>query len=342
MVHDPASTDTGIVKEDKIMTLIWKATKEGLLKTWKLILKIFKVIIPVYLLVSLLDYSGLLDIIASWFEGIMKIFGLPGETALVFLVANGINIYAGLAVLETIVVSLSVNQITTLAFMICFSHSLVMETSILKSVKIPRYLQILIRIFAATLIGLILNLVWKVSCYGQNNEIHYRLFSADFRKSFLDAFKDSDYNRGNYDCHGNLEGFESLELAQQSTFPFHQAFGHYPSSLDTAFGRHSFGYNLRRGGHPCQLYQQGNDQKGCRFGRSVSLPLPCDYRRYASVCVDRRNRMALGNRPLHRCEHCHRTYQSFISSQRKNRCTNGCTRSRTSRFSGKIKVTKNL
>jgi hypothetical protein len=163
MVHDPASTDTGIVKEDKIMTLIWKATKEGLLKTWKLILKIFKVIIPVYLLVSLLDYSGLLDIIASWFEGIMKIFGLPGETALVFLVANGINIYAGLAVLETIVVSLSVNQITTLAFMICFSHSLVMETSILKSVKIPRYLQILIRIFAATLIGLILNLVWKVS-----------------------------------------------------------------------------------------------------------------------------------------------------------------------------------
>jgi hypothetical protein len=47
--------------------------------------------------------------------------------------------------------------------MICFSHSLVMETSILKSVKIPRYLQILIRIFAATLIGLILNLVWKVS-----------------------------------------------------------------------------------------------------------------------------------------------------------------------------------
>jgi len=66
-------------------------------------------------------------------------------------------------VLETIVVSLSVNQITTLAFMICFSHSLVMETSILKSVKIPRYLQILIRIFAATLIGLILNLVWKVS-----------------------------------------------------------------------------------------------------------------------------------------------------------------------------------
>ena len=86
----------------------------------------------------------------------------------------------------------------------------------------------------------------------------------------------------------------------------------------------------------------GNDQKGCRFGRSVSLPLPCDYRRYASVCVDRRDRMALGNRPLHRCEHCHRTYQSFISSQRKNRCTNGCTRSRTSRFSGKIKVTKNL
>lgn len=145
------------------MTLLFKATKEGLLKTWKLILKIFKIIIPVYLLVSLLDYSGLLDIIASWFEGIMKIFGLPGETALVFLVANGINIYAGLAVLETIVFKLGVKEITTLALMICFSHSLVMETSILKGIKIPRYLQILVRILAVATIGLIINLVWKVA-----------------------------------------------------------------------------------------------------------------------------------------------------------------------------------
>lgn len=138
---------------------IWEAIKEGLRKSFKTILKMSKILIPVYFFVALFKYIGILEVISGWFSGIMVIFGLPGDAALVLLCANCINIYASLAVIANL--SFTVKELTILGTMICLSHSLPVETSVIKGLKIPVYIQILIRLTISLLVGILMNLIWR-------------------------------------------------------------------------------------------------------------------------------------------------------------------------------------
>ncbi|MBQ6816854.1 MAG: nucleoside recognition protein [Bacilli bacterium] len=138
---------------------IWEAVKEGLKKSYKTVIKMAKILIPVYFFVALLKYVGILEVISGWFSNIMVIFGLPGDAALVLLCANCINIYAALGVIANL--SFTVKELTILGTMICLSHSLPVETSVIKGLKIPIYLQILIRLTISLLVGILMNLIWR-------------------------------------------------------------------------------------------------------------------------------------------------------------------------------------
>ena len=138
---------------------IGNAIIEGLKKSFKLILKLALFIIPVYLVVSILEYTGALSYVAKWFEPIMVIFGLPGEAALALLVASFVNIYAALGVIGKI--ALSVKQLTILGAMIGCCHTLLIETTVIKSLNMPRYIQIIIRVVSALVIGILMNLIWR-------------------------------------------------------------------------------------------------------------------------------------------------------------------------------------
>lgn len=139
--------------------VVIKAIKTGFIKAMKMSLKICKVLIPAYFIIALLKYIGVLEVISSWFAPVMKIFGLPGDTALAIIFANGINIYASIGVLANL--SLTVKQLTILGTMICLSHSLPVETSIIKTLKMPRYLQVILRLSLAIIVGIVMNLVWR-------------------------------------------------------------------------------------------------------------------------------------------------------------------------------------
>ena len=136
-----------------------EAIINGLKQSLKVILKIFKILIPVFIIVQLLDYYEILDYISVYLEPIMRWFGLPGSAAIVLLLSNGINIYAGIGALGAI--TLTTKQITILALMVTTSHSLIIETSILKTIQIPRWLQLLLRIGMMVVLGLILNALWR-------------------------------------------------------------------------------------------------------------------------------------------------------------------------------------
>lgn len=142
-----------------VLNNIWEAVLTGLKKSIKLILKLTLFIIPVYLVVSILDYTGALSYIAKWFEPVMVIFGLPGESALAMLLAAFVNIYAALGVIGKI--SLTIKQLTILGAMIGCCHTLLIETTVIKSLNMPRYIQLIIRISAAFIIGVIMNLLWR-------------------------------------------------------------------------------------------------------------------------------------------------------------------------------------
>lgn len=141
------------------------ALYSGFKKTLKTLAFIFKIYIPVFLLVKLLAHFSLLDHVSAFFVPMMAWFGLPGEAALVLIFTNFINIYGGLAALDLsqgVAIGntlLTAKQITTLAVMMLFSHSLIIETSIFKGLGVARWKQVLLRVGAMILVGILLKVV---------------------------------------------------------------------------------------------------------------------------------------------------------------------------------------
>jgi spore maturation protein SpmB len=88
---------------------------------------ILAITVPVSLGVLLLKLTGLLHLIARLCEPLFTWVGLPGESALVFVTAGLVNIYAAIAVMETL--DLTGRTVTILALMCLISHNLAVETA---------------------------------------------------------------------------------------------------------------------------------------------------------------------------------------------------------------------
>ena len=136
-----------------------QALTNGLKQSYKVLFKIIRIIIPIYIFVQLLAYLDVLPAIAAFLEPTMRIFGLPGEAAIVIILANGINIYAGIGAIGAI--DFTTKQITILAVMITTSHSLFIETSIVKGLKINPVVQVLLRIGMMIVLGVMMNFLWR-------------------------------------------------------------------------------------------------------------------------------------------------------------------------------------
>jgi spore maturation protein SpmB len=91
---------------------------------------IIKITVPVSFGVLLLKLIGLLPMIAQVFAPLFALFGMPGESALVFVTAGLVNIYACIGVMETL--GLGGHAVTILALMCLISHSLPVETAVQK------------------------------------------------------------------------------------------------------------------------------------------------------------------------------------------------------------------
>lgn len=102
----------------------------ALLPAVKTGLWIIKITVPVSFAVLLLKITGLLFYIANLFTPLFSLFGLPGETALVFVTAALVNIYACIGVMETL--NLNGHVITIVALMCLISHNIPVETAIQK------------------------------------------------------------------------------------------------------------------------------------------------------------------------------------------------------------------
>lgn len=121
----------------------------GLQTAWKLV----KYVVPLYLLVELLKGTGLLDTLGTLFAPTMALFGLPGETALAFLAAGLLNLYAALAILVPL--HLEPWQVTQCGLMMGIAHNLLLEGGVLRSTGTRAGLLTLARILLAIFAGLL-------------------------------------------------------------------------------------------------------------------------------------------------------------------------------------------
>jgi len=130
--------------------------KKGLETTWLLA----KVMVPVYVLVTILKHTPIIDWIAVLFAPIMGIFGLPGEAAIVLVLGNVLNLYAAIGALGAI--ELSTMQITILAMMLSFSHSLLVETAVIKKLGFKVSHNLIIRMGLAIIAGIVMGRVGAI------------------------------------------------------------------------------------------------------------------------------------------------------------------------------------
>ncbi|AGB40485.1 putative membrane protein [Halobacteroides halobius DSM 5150] len=131
--------------------------KRGFKKALDSYLALVKIIIPVYILVTFIKYTGGINYLAQIFKPMMKLVGLPGEAVLALLTGYLLNIYGALAVIASL--DLTVREITILGTMLGIAHSLIIEAAVIKKINGRLIALISLRVILSIVAGFILNLL---------------------------------------------------------------------------------------------------------------------------------------------------------------------------------------
>lgn len=135
------------------------------LETLSVAKELFVVLIPAILVVKVLQVTGVISTISRVLEPIMQVFGLPGETAIVFATATFVNIYGAIAVFMMLVVEipLTTAQSTVLWTMILICHTLPVELALTHRVGAHFLFLGPLRFFGACICGALLNQLYLIT-----------------------------------------------------------------------------------------------------------------------------------------------------------------------------------
>ena len=136
----------------------------SLQKTKKACIPLFKLLIPLSIIIRIIQELELLPYLSDFLSPIMQIVGLPAETALVWLTSMVVSVYGGLLVLVSIYPSFSepmtVAQMSVLLTMILIAHTFPIELSITKKAGVRIWITFLMRFGLAILLGLSLSQIY--------------------------------------------------------------------------------------------------------------------------------------------------------------------------------------
>lgn len=135
--------------------ILIRGGKKGLELTWTL----GKVIFPVTLIVTILQFTPILPWVMEKLEPVMGWIGLSGEAAVPLVVGNFLNLYAGIAAIISF--EFTVKEVFILAIMLSFSHNLLIESTVAKRVGVSWWFVAGVRLGLAFLSATLINLFWK-------------------------------------------------------------------------------------------------------------------------------------------------------------------------------------
>ena len=138
-----------------ISSRIFTSSRSALPKAGKTIWWLLKIILPISFLVSLMNYLGVIALIATYLSPIFSIIGLPGESAIVFISSLFLTLYAPIAIMATL--ALDMREVTILALMCLISHNMFVETAIQKKTGSSAVVMFTLRLFTSFLAAFILN-----------------------------------------------------------------------------------------------------------------------------------------------------------------------------------------
>lgn len=129
---------------------------------WKSAMKIFKIMIPVSIVVKILQETGMINHIGDAMAPLMGWMGLPGEMGLVWASAMLGNIYAGLIAYFAIAPTMTVAQITALSTVILIAHALPIELGVTRKAGGKVYALFLVRFLFGLLAGVLMYHLYRM------------------------------------------------------------------------------------------------------------------------------------------------------------------------------------
>lgn len=140
----------------------------GLKEGASVFLVLAKIIFPVTVMITILQYTPVLPFFIELIAPFMRVFGLSGEAAMPLVLGNALGLYAGIGAIISF--DFTVKEVFIMAMMLSFSHNIIVESAVASRVGVSWWLVSLIRIVLAILSALIINLVWdggaEIAQYG--------------------------------------------------------------------------------------------------------------------------------------------------------------------------------
>ncbi|MFC3886577.1 nucleoside recognition domain-containing protein [Bacillus songklensis] len=127
----------------------------GLKTTWTL----GKIIFPITLIVSILQYTPIIHWFAKLIAPLMGFIGLSGDAAIPLVLGNCLNLYAGIGAILSL--DLTVKEVFILAVMLSFSHNLFIETGVALKVGVKLWVILAVRIGLAIVSAFFISLLWQ-------------------------------------------------------------------------------------------------------------------------------------------------------------------------------------
>ncbi len=128
------------------------AVLDGCIKGVKTAFFLLKIIVPVFILVTLLKYSFLMPLLQEALGPVMAIFNLPADAGVPIVTGFFADEYAASTAMRSF--EFGVGASTTIAMIIIVAHSLPVELAIAKKIGLPGFGFLVFRIVAAALIGI--------------------------------------------------------------------------------------------------------------------------------------------------------------------------------------------
>ncbi len=136
-----------------IVVLIGTVLKIGTWKALKTAFMLLKIIVPIYILVTIFKYSKGMEWTTMILEPVMGIFNLPGEAAVPIIAGIFTDEYGAIAGINSL--DFAAPAITTIAMITLMFHSIPVESVLAQKIGYSASKIILLRFFMAIIAGLL-------------------------------------------------------------------------------------------------------------------------------------------------------------------------------------------
>ncbi|HEX3007711.1 MAG TPA: nucleoside recognition domain-containing protein [Bacteroidales bacterium] len=214
------------------MTRFGKAAKAAMKPSFKTILWLLKIMIPVSLGVKVLEYVGFLQWLAELIKPVVAVWGLPGESALVILSGALLNIYSAIAIIDSL--DFTIREITIMSIMVLIAHNLIIETAVQKKTGSSPVSMLLVRLISAIVAGFIFNLLLPAeashlgngtTASGYTTPPFFDFFSVWAVSTFWLIIKIVIIIISLQVLHNVLEEFKILDMLSKGMLPLMKLFG---------------------------------------------------------------------------------------------------------------------